>query len=542
MGSRQLTEGKAAPAPAGSGTAWAVAALALAWAGGGWLVAGAAAESGLRALPLLFHLAAGAAAVALAVLALTRGSAPREAGHEVLLGAFRELGGGDLARASQLARALPARELGPAVELAASGVGGRVERLQESSLAVAGSADGVERAAGSLAASATQQAAAAGEVTAAMEELARTAAEISEHADGQSLRVEHAQAEGAAGAEAIDEALAALVAVDLRIVELTERTDALGGRSREIFRVLELISEIAQETHLLSLNAALEAATAGERGRRFAVVAGEVRVLAERVRDSVASVRSRIEEFASAIRSTVLATEEGGKEVVRVVEEARAATIALEGLRAALDESFDAARQISSVTRQQTSATEEVVSTLRDLHQVIDRMSRDLGQLSVTATRLREVGLDLQLQAQTFRLDTPRSLKRLIDRWEEKVVAAGPGGAQAALGELVAAHGFVESGYLADAEGRLVAISMASSFSAAADAALEELRGVDLRTRPWYRAATEAGRAVVTPPHRSLLSGEPCLMVALPRRGAGGELAGVLGFDVNVRHWTAIPG
>ena len=424
------------------------AALALAWAGGAWIVAGAARESGLSRLPLLFHLAAGAAAIAFVVLARPRARAAREEeGHELLLEAFRELGGGDLVRASELARDLPARELGPAVELAARGVGSRVERLQGSSLAVAGAADGVERGAGALAASATQQAAAAGEVTAAMEELARTAAEISDHADGQSLRVEHAQAEGAAGAAAIDEALAAVAAVERRIGELTRRTDALGGRSREIFRVLEMISEIAQETHLLSLNAALEAATAGERGRRFGVVAGEVRVLAGRVRDSVAAVRSQVEEFASAIRATVLATEEGGREVARVVEEARAATAALDGLRAALDDSFDAARQISSVTRQQTSATDEVVSTLRDLHHVVERMSHDLGQLSTTATSLREVGLDLQLPGAGVPVSTRRARSSASSTaGRRRLAAAGPGGAEKALAELVSAHRFVEIG------------------------------------------------------------------------------------------------
>ncbi len=522
----------------------AVAALAVAWGGGGWLLAGAAAESGLSRLPLYFHGAAALAAIALVVALSDRGraafAARAAADHVALLGAFRELGAGDLVRADERARSLS--ELGPAVARAAAGVGGRVERLQESSLAVAGAAEGVEKGAGSLAAGAAQQAAAAGEVTAAMEELARTASDIAEHAERQSWLVAKAQDQGAAGAAAVEEAVAGVTAVESRIADVTARADTLGSRSREIFRVLELISEIAQETHLLSLNAALEAAAAGERGKRFAVVAGEVRVLAERVRDSVSSVRSQVEEFASAIRSTVVATEEGSKEVARVLEEARAATTALDGLRDALEQSAGASRQISSVTRQQTAATEEVVSTLRELHQVVERMSRDLTQLSSTAGRLREIGLDLQLLAQAFRLDSPRSLKRLVDRWSERLDAAGATGLEGALGELVASARFVESGYVADPEGRLVSIRVAGNLAAAAADALEELRRVDLRSRRWYRGAVDAGRAIVTPPHRSLLSGEPCVMVAVPRYGAGGELTGVLGLDVNVRHWTEIGG
>jgi methyl-accepting chemotaxis protein len=518
----------------------ALVALALAWAGFGWLLAGAGRESGRPHAVLYFHLAATAATLALFVAARRTVGGPRGSiGRRQLVEVFREFGAGDLVRSSGLATTLDPR-LRSGVERAVEGIGHKVEELQSSSLRVAGAAEGVERGAGTLAAGAAQQAAAAGEVTAAMEELARTAAGIAEHAERQSRLVERAEAEGAAGAEAVAEAVEGVREVERRIGDVTGRADTLGTRSREIFRVLELISDIAQETHLLSLNAALEASAAGGRGRRFAVVAGEVRVLAERVRDSVASVRSQVEEFASAIRSTVVATEEGSKEAARVLDEARAATGALASLRAALAESSEAARQISSVTRQQTSATEEVLSTLRELHQVVERMSRDLGQLSGTAGRLREVGLDLQLLGQTFRVATPRSLRHLIDQWWRRIEPDGFAGADAALGELVASHGYVEAGYLADDAGKLITIRVAAGFAEREREAKEALRRVDLRERPWFRAAAEAGRAVVTPPHRSLLSDESCLTVALPIAGEDGALRGVLGFDVNVRHWTEI--
>src|SRR5204863_238491 len=85
-------------------------------------------------------------------------------------------------------------------------------------------------------------------------------------------------------------------------------------------------------THILSLNAAIEAAAAGDRGRRFSVVAEEVRRLAQQTRESVDSVRGLLDEFAGAIRSAVVATEEGSKEVARVLERARAGAQAI-GLR-----------------------------------------------------------------------------------------------------------------------------------------------------------------------------------------------------------------
>ncbi|MBP7588172.1 MAG: hypothetical protein KBA72_09480 [Thermoanaerobaculia bacterium] len=517
-----------------------------AWAAGGWLLTGAASGTRGSMLLTLFHLAASAGAALFLAYELTfRTSDPRSGLRSRLVAVFRQLGAGDLVRTAELARTLDV-DLASGVGRAVAGLASRVEQLQASSHSVAGAAEGVDHGSTVLAASSAQQAAAAGEVTAAMEELSRTAAEISEHAERQNQLVLMAESEGAAGAEAVAEAVEGVGAVERRIADVTARADTLGTRSREIFRVLELISDIAQETHLLSLNAALEASAAGGRGRRFAVVAGEVRVLAERVRDSVASVRSQIEEFASAIRSTVVATEEGGKEAARVLEEARAATGALGILRASLRESSEAARQISSVTRQQTSATEEVLSTLRELHQVVERMSRDLSQLSATSGRLHSIGLDLELLGQTFRLDSARSLKSHVHNWAGRLPENLDGGraaawnAQELIDELVGGAPFVECGCIVDVRGKVLATQIAHELRAASADALQELRRRNLADRAWFKKALESSRAVVTPPERSVMSGELCIMVAVARRNAAGEAVAVIEFDVNVSHWTEI--
>ncbi len=514
--------------------------IAIVWGAGGWLLAGASRESHTPLLQVLFHAAAVGCAIHFLVGRLrTRVGGPRAGMRSQLVAAFRQLGDGDLIRAGELARGLDS-DLAGGVERSVKGLASRVEQIQASSNAVVGAAEGVERGAASLAASSAQQAAAAGQVTAAMEELSRTAAEISEHAERQNQLVLAAESEGAVGAEAVAAAVEGVGAVEQRIADVTARADTLGTRSREIFRVLELISDIAQETHLLSLNAALEASAAGDRGRRFAVVAGEVRILAERVRDSVASVRSQIEEFASAIRSTVVATEEGGKEAKRVIEEARAATEALGILRTSLRESSEAARQISSVTRQQTSATEEVLSTLRELHQVVERMSRDLFQLSTTSGRLRAIGLDLELLAQTFRLDSPRSLKQLTHDWAARLAETPGASAQELVDELVSSAPFVESACLTDLKGRVLAAQVADVLRTGSSEALQELRRHNLADRIWFRKALESSRAVVIPPERSVISGESCIMVAVARLGSDGKPVAMVSLEVNVRHWTEI--
>ena len=159
--------------------------------------------------------------------------------------------------------------------------------------------------------------------------------------------------------------------------------------------MLDLITEIAQETHILSLNAAIEAAAAGDHGRRFSVVAEEVRRLAQRSQESVDSVRNLLDEFAGSIRATVVATEEGSKEASRVLERAprrgrghRGRCAAPRATRARV------AREISLATQQQNAASDEVVLTLKEVSQVVQRMADGLKQFSDTADRLNQLGPD----------------------------------------------------------------------------------------------------------------------------------------------------
>ena len=216
------------------------------------------------------------------------------------------------------------------------------------------------------------------------------------------------------------EAVAGVEEVQKRISAIANRADTLGTRSKEIYRVLELINEIAQETHILSLNAAIEAVAAGAEGRRFSVVAEEVRHLAQRSQESVESVRNLLDEFSGSIRATIVATEEGSKEAARVLERSRAAARrhrrAAPGLGRHLARGAARSRM---ATQQQNAASDEVVMTLREVSLVVQRMTGGLKNLSGTADRLNSLGLTIQLLAQSFHLDSPRSLKHMVEEWAQ---------------------------------------------------------------------------------------------------------------------------
>ncbi len=468
----------------------------------------------------------------------------RDGGQAVeasLIAALDELRAGDLVTCGARAKDLPAA-LQEAFVSASDAINALAQQIQNSSIEVASAANSVNQIASELASGSSEQAASVVEITAAMEELARTAAQIADNASTQADLTAQAEASGNVGSDAVDEAVEGVEEVKKRISGIATRADTLGTRSKEIYRVLDLITDIAQETHILSLNAAIEAAAAGEHGRRFSVVAEEVRRLAQRSQESVDSVRNLLDEFSGSIRATVVATEEGSKEATRVLERARAAAAAIDELRSASGDTARVAREISLATQQQNAASDQVVLTLKEVSQVVQRMADSLKQFSSTADQLNDLGLAIQLVAQSFHLDSPHSLKRLAGRWAGEVRKRfGSWEAiESLLNELLQDNRFVELAYVMDSGGTQLAISLNSEVAGGREIPSAVRTGEGLTERPWFRGVMREGRTIITPVYESLVSGEPCFTVAAPVKDDGHRIIGVLGVDVNVDSWTRI--
>ncbi|HEX4963737.1 MAG TPA: methyl-accepting chemotaxis protein [Thermoanaerobaculia bacterium] len=461
--------------------------------------------------------------------------------EEDLIASFNQLGAGDLVRSTAHTRGLPER-LAKISEAASEALSQLAQQIQDSSIEVASAADAVNEIASELASGSSEQAASVVEITAAMEELARTASQIAENAGRQAELASRAEASGDAGSAAVFEAVTGVEEVQKRISAIASRADALGTRSKEIYRVLDLITEIAQETHILSLNAAIEAAAAGADGRRFSVVAEEVRHLAQRSQESVESVRNLLDEFSGSIRATIVATEEGSKEASRVLERSRAAAEAIEDLRRASGDTSRVAQQISLATQQQNAASDEVVMTLREVSLVVQRMTGGLKNLSTTADRLNSLGLEIQLLAQSFHLASPRSLKHLVEDWARRVEAAPSQEERAqVLDELVGGAPFVELGYFSRLDGTTPILSFNRDLLNERQRSLaNKVHDTDVRTRPWFKAVSRHWRTTLIPPYESMQNSEACFTVCTPVRDGAGKITAVLGIDINVTGWTRI--
>ncbi|MFL6203514.1 MAG: methyl-accepting chemotaxis protein [Thermoanaerobaculia bacterium] len=457
-----------------------------------------------------------------------------------LVHALDRLRAGDLVNCAEHVRLLPGK-VAVTFGNATNALDVLAQQIQRSSIEVASAANSVNEIASELASGSSQQAASVVEITAAMEELARTASMIAENATTQAELAQRAEESGNSGKVAVEDAVQGVEEVRKRIAGIASRAEILGTRSKEIYRVLDLITEIAQETHILSLNAAIEAAAAGDHWRRFSVVAEEVRRLAQRSQESVDSVRNLLDEFASSIRATVVATEEGTKEASRVLERARAAADAIEALREASGDSARVAREISLATQQQNAASDEVVLTLKEVSHVVQRMADGLKSFSDTADRLNRLGLMIQMLAQSFHLESPHSLKHTAETWAREVQRR-LGNWEAIdrlLQELIQRQPYVECLYFYDGKGGQVALTVNRHIVGDRDVPPAVKSGEGFSERPWYKAATQEEHAILTQLFESLLTEKPIFTAAAPVYDKG-QLAGVLGLDINVDSWTKI--
>ena len=464
----------------------------------------------------------------------------REEIETMLVRALDRLRAGDLVNCSAVAGELPGR-LSLSLANATNALDVLAQQIQASSIEVASAANSVNEIASELASGSSEQAASVVEITAAMEELARTASQIAGNASSQADLAQAAEESGTTGQVAVEEAVDGVEEVKKRIAGIASRAEILGNRSKEIYRVLDLITEIAQETHILSLNAAIEAAAAGDHGRRFSVVAEEVRRLAQRSQESVESVRNLLDEFAGSIRTTVVATEEGSKEAGRVLERARSAASAIEDLRGSSSDTARVAREISRATQQQNAASDEVVLTLKEVSQVVQRMADGLKHFTETADRLNRLGLVIQMLAQSFHLESPHSLKHTAELWAANVQRrlGNWEAIERLLEELVHRQGFVECLYFYDGRRGQTALVVNRQIVGDREVPGAVRTGEGFAERPWYKAAVKEGQTILTPLFNSLLTGQPIFTAATPVYERG-ELEGVLGLDVNVDSWTKI--
>ncbi len=169
----------------------------------------------------------------------------------------------------------------------------------------------------------------------------------------------------------------------------------LGKKSQEIGSVLDIVSELAEQTNILAINATIEAAGAGEYGRRFAVVADEIRKLADRVGGSTKEIRTLIDEVRSAVNTTVMATETGSKAVDSGSKQFGDVATAFQQISGLVTTTTETAREIELSTKQQATAVEQVNVAISNVAQASKETEASSGQTLQTVSQLATLSTDL---------------------------------------------------------------------------------------------------------------------------------------------------
>jgi methyl-accepting chemotaxis protein len=272
-------------------------------------------------------------------------------------------------------------------------------------------------------AGATEQASAVQEVTTTSEEIAITAKHVMDNAKSVETMAEETTRSCTAGTGDVSNAIDGMERLRSQVQSIAESMLQLGDNSQKIGGIVEIIDEISDQTNLLALNAAIEAAGAGEAGKRFAIVAQEVKRLAERTVDATRQIKGLIEEIQKATTSTIMVTEEGTKAVDKastLVDKVHDSFTSILGM---VEETSRTAKEITLSTQQQTSACEQMAETMtevRDVAQQVASSAREtekaIGEIMELTESLKELmEEELQIKGKSEALNGARTMERILN-------------------------------------------------------------------------------------------------------------------------------
>ncbi len=250
----------------------------------------------------------------------------------------------------------------------------------------------------------SQQSAAVAEITSTMEEFSTSSSQIAEHAKSVVDIATQTWESTKRGAKGVETVLLKMSEINNDNQSSIAEIIALGKKSKEISKVMEIINNIADQTKLIAFNAALEASSAGEAGKRFGVVAVEIRRLADSVMESTGEIEGKINEIQDAINRLVIASEKGSKGIHEGIEYSSETAVILSDIVNAAQNTTDAAKQISLSTQQQKTASNQVVTALREIVAGTGQTTDAMNKLNAIAQNLSQLSDSLKGLAEQYKL------------------------------------------------------------------------------------------------------------------------------------------
>jgi len=242
------------------------------------------------------------------------------------------------------------------------------------------------------------------QVATAMNQMTATVQEVARHASEAAESAHNANDATQSGKQIVDRVVDSINSLAQEISRASSVITDLEKDSDKISTVLDVIRDIADQTNLLALNAAIEAARAGEQGRGFAVVADEVRTLASRTQQSTEEIQKMIESLQNGSREAVSVMQSSTEKANQSVENAAEAGESLDSIKQAVNSITDMNIQIASAATQQSSVAEEINRNISNINDVVQQTAEGASQTATASDELARLSQELQSLVHQFKI------------------------------------------------------------------------------------------------------------------------------------------
>jgi len=269
-------------------------------------------------------------------------------------------------------------------------------QIMEGVSVLASSASEISVSTVQFASSAAESATAVSETTATMEEVRQTVQDSSQKAEYIAEIAKKAMQASLTGQESVDETIERMNLIQEQMVSIAESIVRLSEQNQAIGELISIVDDVAEQSNLLAVNASIEAAKAEEHGQGFAVVAQEIKSLAEQSKQATAQVRRILNDIQKATSAAVMATEQGSKAVEAGVKQSTEAGGSIRTMAKTISETTQAVIQIAVTAQQQLAGIDQVTLAMSNIEQASSQNVDSAKQLETAALKLDELGRRLK--------------------------------------------------------------------------------------------------------------------------------------------------
>ncbi|WP_024658932.1 methyl-accepting chemotaxis protein [Pseudomonas syringae USA007] len=321
-----------------------------------------------------------------------------------LLGVTRRLADGDLSARAQVVSKDEIADIGNGLNVMAEAFASSISHMDRTSYELSDVAARLGTSIGLAKQSMNAQQAETEQVATAINEMTASVADVAQNTEGAAMAADAANTASRDGLRIMGQTHSTIQALAEEVEISAQKVQALALHSQSIGGVIQVISTIADQTNLLALNAAIEAARAGEQGRGFAVVADEVRTLASRTQASTQEIRSIIEQLQSATHAAVQQMQAGQHKAQACISAASEASGSLSSISQGVERIVEMNTQIASAAVQQHAVSEDINRNVMEIRNSSGTLMLGIDNNAVTAEELARVASDMRSVVARFKL------------------------------------------------------------------------------------------------------------------------------------------